>query len=162
MYLLDANVFIEATRLYYAPDLAPAFWQWLGHGKWQGTVASIAAVKSELTKGGDDGLARWVKQRPASFWVPPTDAVTGTLAQLARWANADDSQYRQEAVDEFLGNADYQLVAHAKAYEATVVTREQPAPEAKKSIKIPDACAAMGVPYVTPFDMYRQLGMRLT
>jgi len=26
MYLLDANAFIEASRLYYAFDIAPRFW----------------------------------------------------------------------------------------------------------------------------------------
>lgn len=30
MYLLDANAFMEASRLYYGFDLAPGFWEWLG------------------------------------------------------------------------------------------------------------------------------------
>jgi len=30
-YILDANVFIEATRRYYAFDLAPKFWDSLVH-----------------------------------------------------------------------------------------------------------------------------------
>ena len=30
MYLLDSNAFIEANRLYYAFDIAPGFWTWLG------------------------------------------------------------------------------------------------------------------------------------
>lgn len=29
MYLLDANVFIEAKNRYYGFDLAPGFWDWL-------------------------------------------------------------------------------------------------------------------------------------
>jgi len=29
MFLLDANAFMEANRLYYAFDLAPGFWTWL-------------------------------------------------------------------------------------------------------------------------------------
>ena len=30
MYLMDSNAFMEANRLYYAFDLAPGFWDWLG------------------------------------------------------------------------------------------------------------------------------------
>ena len=28
-YLLDANVFIQASRLHYGMDFCPAFWDWL-------------------------------------------------------------------------------------------------------------------------------------
>jgi hypothetical protein len=44
---------------------------------------------------------------------------------------------------------------------ATVVTREQPAPDSKKKIKIPHACNAFGVAWTGPFSTYRALGMRL-
>lgn len=83
------------------------------------------------------------------------------MARLAAWATDPARQYRQEAVDEFLDSADYQLIAHAMATGATLVTREQPAPESKKNIKIPDACNAMGVPWTDPSSLYRTLGMRL-
>ncbi len=29
MYLLDANVFIDAKNRYYGFDIVPAFWDWL-------------------------------------------------------------------------------------------------------------------------------------
>src|SRR5690625_186613 len=29
MYLFDANAFMEASRRYYANDIAPGFWTWL-------------------------------------------------------------------------------------------------------------------------------------
>ena len=29
LFLLDSNVFINAARLYYSPDIAPTFWGWL-------------------------------------------------------------------------------------------------------------------------------------
>ncbi|WP_285895996.1 DUF4411 family protein, partial [Trueperella bernardiae] len=41
-----------------------------------------------------------------------------------------------------------------------VVTSEQPAPNSKRKIKIPDACDAMNVSYFGPFDLYRKLGLR--
>ena len=63
-------------------------------------------------------------------------------AAVAAWAVDPARQYRQEAITKFLGSADYELIAHALAFGATVVTRERPAPDSKKKIKIPDACDA--------------------
>ena len=83
------------------------------------------------------------------------------MTELAAWATDSARQYRQEAIDEFLDGADYKLIAHAKAAGATLVTREQPAPDSRRSIKIPDVCRALGVAWSDPFSVYRTLGMRL-
>jgi Domain of unknown function (DUF4411) len=58
-YVLDANVFIEAARRYYAFDLAPRFWESLAHHAASGRVRSIDRVKQELERGKDE-LAQWV------------------------------------------------------------------------------------------------------
>jgi len=60
-----------------------------------------------------------------------------------------------------LSSTDYVLVAVAHADGHTVVTREQLAPDAKKRVKIPDACLAMNVTYVDPFLFYQRNGLRL-
>lgn len=160
MHLLDANAFMEANRLYYGFDIAPGFWTWLGDPSLVGQVASIDAVKDEITAGTGD-LADWARARPASFWLTDTDAVLLAMRELAAWAADPGRQYRQEAVEEFLDSADLKLIAHAMTSGATVVTREQPAPESKKKIKIPDAGNAFGVTWTDPFSLYRTLGMRL-
>lgn len=160
MFLLDANAFIEANRLYYAFDIAPGFWTWLGDSSLEGQVASVEAIKDELTAGTGD-LVDWARARPGDFWLPDTADVVAAMTQLSTWATDPARDYRQEAVEEFLDSADLKLIAHAMATEATVATREQPAPDAKKKIKIPDACVAFGVGWKDPFTMYRALGMRL-
>lgn len=132
MYLLDANAFMEASRLYYAFDIAPGFWEWLGSSSLTGQVGSIDVVKDEVTAGTGD-LVSWAASLPASFW----------------------------AVGEFMASADLKLIAHGMAIDATVVTREQPAPESKKKIKIPDVCNAFHVSWADPFSAYRTLGLRL-
>jgi len=49
VYVLDANVFIEAAQRYYAFDLAPGFWQaLLDHAK-DGRIQSIDRVSVELS-----------------------------------------------------------------------------------------------------------------
>lgn len=160
MYLLDANAFMEANRHYYAFDIAPGFWTWLGDSSLSGQIASIGAVKDEITAG-TGGLVDWAASRPATFWLTDSAAVVSAMAELSAWATDPARQYRQEAKDEFLDSADYKLIAHAMAIGGTVVTREQPAPESKKKIKIPDVCDAFSVAWTDPFNLYRTLGMRL-
>jgi len=58
MYPLDANAFMEANRLYYAFDIAPGFWSWLGDPSLAGEVASIDAVKVERAAGTGGGVGR--------------------------------------------------------------------------------------------------------
>lgn len=41
IYLLDANVFIEAAQGYYAFELAPGFWQALLYHAVNGRIQSI-------------------------------------------------------------------------------------------------------------------------
>lgn len=160
MFLLDANAFIEASRLYYPFDTAPGFWTWLADPVLQHDVGSIDAVKDEITAGTGE-LVAWARSAHATFWHADTDEVVAAMTQIAAWVTDPARGYRQEAINEFLASADYKLIAHALAAGATVVTRERPAPESKKRVKIPDVCDAFGVAWTDPFDAYRSLGMRL-
>lgn len=44
MYVVDANVLIEAKNRYYAFDLAPGFWEWLSRARAAGDVFSVEPV----------------------------------------------------------------------------------------------------------------------
>lgn len=156
MYLLDANVFIEAKNRYYAFDLAPGFWQWLDADSAAGEIGSIDEVGAELKRGNDD-LAQWAKARPQVFRT--LDAATSAkLTELSTWANS--GQFTPAAVSEFLGIADYFLVAYAAAHGHTVVTHELFQANAKNRVLIPNACQALGVDYCTTFTMLRGRGVQ--
>ena len=73
-----------------------------------------------------------------------------------------DRLYSAAAREEFLGIADYLLVAQAHALGAEVVTFELPAPNSRRRILIPDACNAIRVSYREPFGIYRRLGLRFS
>jgi hypothetical protein len=160
MYLLDSNAFMEANRLYYAFDIAPGFWTWLANPDLANQLSSIEAVKDEITAGTGD-LVLWARAQPATFWLPDSTAVVAAMTEIAASVTDPARQYRQEAVDEFLDSADYRLIAQARATGSTVVTREQPAPDSQKKVKIPDVCNAFDVAWTDPFSAYRALGMRL-
>jgi predicted nucleic acid-binding protein len=151
MYLLDANVFIQAKNLHYAFDLCPGFWDWIDHANGDGTVYSITKVLDEL-RAGDDPLSDWAQSRRSNLFLAPDDPVIPSLRAVSRWAN--DGRYDQTGVSTFLQAADYYLVAHAHAHDMVVVTHEIPSDSSRK-VKIPDACIGMGVDFMTPYAMLR-------
>lgn len=147
----DPNVFIEAKIRHYGFDFCPAFWDWIDHAHRSGTVFSIDKVAGELDAV-DDDLATWASQRPDAFFLEADAAVVPSLQATSTWANG--AGYEPAAVATFLQDADYYLVAHAHAHRHVVVTHEVVAHSTKK-IKIPNACLALGVRYLTPFEMLR-------
>jgi hypothetical protein len=152
-YLLDADVFIQAKNAHYGFDIVPAFWNWLDQAHATGTVYTVEKVAEEVMAGGDD-LATWMKNRPKSFKVAPTNNDQPSLTQLAAWAT-NHATYSQGAVARFLAVGDYYLVAQAHSLGYAVVTHETPAPSSKNQIKVPDACNAFGVPWFSPFQMLK-------
>ena len=152
VYLLDANVFIQAKNLHYGFDFCPAFWDWLIDRNQDGLVASVEKVGDEL-RAGDDDLAEWVEERGVDFFSRPDDTVIPALRTVSDWARG--AGYEPVAVDTFLEIADYWLVAHALAHGCAVVTHEVPADTIRK-IKIPNACVGLGLRCVNPYEMLRR------
>jgi Domain of unknown function (DUF4411) len=54
------------------------------------------------------------------------------------------------------------LVAQALTLGFTVVTHETPDPTSRKRVKIPDACNAFGVPWMSPFKMLSAENVRFS
>lgn len=85
MYLLDANAFMEASWLYYAFDLAPGFWTWLENPLLGEQVASVEAIKVEITAGNGD-LVDWANALRSDFWWQDNADTVDAMMRLARWA----------------------------------------------------------------------------
>jgi len=158
MYLVDANVLIEAKNRYYAFDIAPGFWMWLDRAHAQGTVFSIERVGEELRRG-DDELAEWANKH-RKFFYPIDQQTTSFFTPLSSWAQSQN--FTQAALNGFSANdADYLLVAFAAAHTCTVVTHESAGSGSRKRVKIPDACEALDVAWVNTFEMLRRTGAHL-
>lgn len=158
MHLVDANILIDAKNRYYAFDIAPGFWAWLDRVHRAGHVISIDAVRDELLAG-EDELAEWARER-RDFFLPVDRLTVQNFAPLSTWA--DGRGYTPAALREFSSDqADFLLIAHAAGHGDTVVTNEQPSPQARRRVKIPDACAAMGVETVDIFTVLRETGATL-
>lgn len=157
MYLLDTNVFIQAKNLHYGFDFCPGFWTWIDRANTAGKVFSISKVFDEL-RAGEDELAEWAQHRRERLFLAADEPVIDSLRGLSRWAN--DGRYEQTGVATFLQAADYYLVAHAHAHSMTVVTHERPS-DSTRRIKIPDACVAMGVEFMSTSTLLRTERVRL-
>lgn len=154
-FLVDTNIFVDAHRRYYAFAIVPSFWEFLDHQFSSGALVSIKQVLEEL-KAGNDALADWAKDRPHFFHDIGDAQTLQKMAEIADWVTRQE--YTQAALDEFLSVADFYLVAFAVAHGYTVLTHEQPNPEAKKRVLIPNVCDAFGVRYTDTFQMMRTLG----
>lgn len=161
MYLLDANVIIQAKNTDFAFDICPDFWKWLIERHAAGTVFSVDAVRAELLRG-HDHLADWIRTSPRTFFLSPESETTPYLAMLSAWANDPAQGFRSNAVSDFLRSADYFLIAQAKQHGFTVVTHERPDPNSRKRIVIPEACHYLGVDFAPPFEFMRREGLRLS
>ncbi len=157
MYLVDADVFIEARRGDYAFDLCPGFWDWLDLAHARGQVFSIEAVRQDLLAGADL-LADWAAVRTSMFLAATPDWIAH-LATVAAWTQAS-AQYVPAAKAEFLAVTDSMLVAAGMATGFTVVTNETREPRRTSRIKIPDACDSQGVRSIGPRQMLRGQGAR--
>ncbi len=148
-YLLDADVFIRAKRQHYGFDFCPAFWDWIIAASDNDKLFSVEMVRTELVAGSDD-LSEWVRDRADGFFLGSNEHDIPSLRHVSEWAY--NQNYNTSAIDNFFEAADYFLVVKALAGKHTIVTHEVSSKSYKK-IKIPDACIALGINYMTPFEM---------
>jgi hypothetical protein len=161
-FILDSDVFIAAKNSYYAFAICPGFWDSLIHHHGAGKVHSIDRVKGELLAGRKtEDLVLWVKEQlPAGFFLGTDDAgVIAAYGQVMLWVQRS-TQYFDQAKAKFATEADGWLVAHAMVHGATVITCEQPRPESRNRVLLPDVCDRFGVAYKDTFEMLHELSIR--
>jgi hypothetical protein len=160
-YLLDANVFIEAKRRYYAFDLCPGFWDSLFVHYTNSRIKSIDRVKTIEFQRGNDDLKEWASQRiPGDFFAASEEPnIVTQYAEVIAWVQ-NQQRFFPFAKTEFANSIDGWLIAYAKVNNMVLVTHEERAPQSKAKVKIPDVCDAIGVLCVDTFDMLRALGTR--
>ena len=156
IYLLDANVLIDANRDYYAKERVPEFWNWLVHMGTTGAVKIPVEVYEEIKDGNDD-LATWAKD----------DAVAQALllneeADPATVATITEDGYAPDLADdeiEKIGRDPF-LISYAMidVEDRTVVTTEISKPKRQRANRhIPDVCGTFGIRCRNTFEFVREL-----
>jgi hypothetical protein len=159
-YLLDSNIFIQAHRMHYPFDVFPSYWNKLLTLSNNNAISSIDKVKKELCEvSTPDQLSVWcINDMDSSFFIDTQECID-KYAEIAIWTHSQ-SQFTQNAKDEFLSTdlADPWLIAYALKNDCIIVTHEISQPLARKKIKIPEPCNHFGVKFITPIEMFRELG----
>ncbi len=159
VFVLDANVFINANNTYYARDICNKFWLHLTSYNKQGTVCSIDRIYDELD-GRQDDLNKWATENKAMFVSTHDLHIEQNYGKIVTWVGS--KQYLAAAAkDEFYRIADGWLAAYALTTGYTLVTHEKPEPKSRKHIKLPDVCKEFNISYTDTFTMMRKIGMRL-
>jgi len=157
--VLDANVFIEAARRYYAFDIAPKFWKSLVLFLNKGEIISIDRIKSELELGNDD-LIEWAKKDFANGFASSDDTeVIECYRKIMEWVSKQN-QFFDTAIRDFAKIADGWLIAYAMSNDCIVVTHELLDLNSKRKIPIPNICKAFNIQYIDTFEMLRRLRVR--
>ncbi|MDD5761180.1 MAG: DUF4411 family protein [bacterium] len=159
LFLLDANVLIEANRKYYSLDRVPEFWEWLIHVAAAGQVKMPIETFEEIAEGKDD-LAIWASREDVREAIVLAEEVNPSLVahvlDLGYAADLTDDEVEKVGRDPF-------LIAHAlvNPRDRCVVTTEASKPSRQRANRhVPDVCSQLGVGCVNTFDLVRTLDFR--
>lgn len=164
IYLVDANVVMNAANTYFRHSWVPEFWTWLRHHGDAGNIKMPLEIYQEIKDGSTsnekDELFAWANEKGNKQSILLADTVDANLvtAVMANGYSLSLNEVQLQAIGQ-----DPFLVAHALKDRANrcVVTNEVSAPlAAVQNRKIPDACNSVGVTYCTPFQMMEKLDFK--
>ena len=161
LYLLDANVLIDANRDYYPIDRVPQFWDWLVEMGERGRVKVPQEIYDEIVfprPNGPDALVDWLTNHRGPLLLGEQAAVD-LVAHVTEQGYADDL-----ADDEIekIGRDPF-LIAYALAdvQRRRVVTNERSRSNRTRANRhIPDVCRDLGVISCHTFTLIRDLDFR--
>ncbi len=154
IYLLDADVLIDANRYYYPIGRVPEFWDWLVDLGKKGLVKipieiyeeiKAGKVKEDEEKGKIDHLPKWAREQST------VDALLfGESVDESLMARILDEGYATDLTDEEvikIGRDPF-LIAYAlkNPTERCIVTTELSKPTATRGNRhLPDVCNGFGI-----------------
>ena len=143
LYLLDANILIDAHHKSYPIDRVPEFWAWLVSCAEQQQVKVPPEIYEEIRPGQkEDPLDRWLKDNKTTLCLG--EAVDGILVK-----NVMD-RYASDLTDEEIIKCgrDPFLIAYAlhDSQDRIIVTNEVSKPAKRRANRhIPDVCKDLGI-----------------
>lgn len=161
-YIIDASVFIQAKNSYYSFDFCPGFWHLLTDLHEANKILSIDKIKGELLEQNDE-LSEWASDTldPEFFKKTESQSVLLKYREIMKYVYSQ-KQYTDAAKADFARGADGWLIAYACIFKCFLVTHEQLAPDAKKTVPIPNIAHIFNVECKDVFDMLRETGVKMT
>lgn len=158
IYLLDANILINANNKYYALDMVPEFWEWVLYTANAGRIKMPLETFEEVRGGKKDPLSEWMgRTEVEEALILGEQFQSGILNDVISTGYAPDltdTEIEQIACDPFL--VAYGLL---DPQNRIVVSDEFRAPSKRRANrKVPDVCSVVGVRCCNTFTMIRELG----
>lgn len=152
-YLIDTNVFVEAIDRFQCVG----FLEWVEAAHKLERAGSVHAVYTEI-KRVNEVLYEWKIKNSDIFLESTSRKVSSAIRKVVDWAErAGRTEYTRSSVKEFNDKADHILVGHAHGIGSIVVTQESKyEKEGRKVLKIPNACEALGVKWMTAEEMLEE------
>lgn len=158
LYLLDANVLIDANRDYYPIGRIPEFWEWLVEMGSENQVKVPIEVYEEVKDGKDD-LAKWAKERIVSEALlldEEADSVIISRVLSQGYApGLTDDEVEKLGRDPFL--IGYALLQSDRCIVTTEVSKPK---RLRANRHVPDVCKDLGVKCCNTFEFVRVLDFR--
>ena len=161
LYLLDANVLIDAHRDYYPIERVPEFWEWLSEMGELGRIKAPQEIYEEVVlpkPSRPDRLLKWLEEHRDAL-------VLSEQAEVAVVSNVTAAGYADDLTDEEIERVgrDPFLIAYALAevQNRCVVTTERSKPTRVRANRhIPDVCNDLSVRWCDTFALIRELDFR--
>ena len=161
LYLLDANVLIDADRDYYPIDRVPEFWDWLLNQAAQGRALMPVETYEEvvLPRSTNPGLLEnWlIDNRNEMVLDEAVDpALVVKVTELGYAVDLSDEDIEKIGRDPF-------LIAYALADSSNrvVVTTEHSRPSRTRANRhVPDVCQDFGIRSINTFEFNQELDFR--
>lgn len=161
LYLLDANVLIDANRDYYSIKRVPEFWEWLIEAGKNNVVKIPIEVYEEIKEGNeDDELAVWAKNGfVADALLLPEECQVSIVSRVV------DEGYAPDLTDdevEKIGRDPF-LIAYAlvEPLGRCIVTTEVSKPKKiRANRKLPDVCDQFNILHCNTYEFIRSLDFR--
>ena len=161
LYILDANVLIDANRDYYPIERVPEFWDWLAEMGEQGRVKVPVEVYEEVvlpSSSRPDQLIEWLRLHRDVLVLQET-VREDLVARVTEEGYADDLT---DVELEKIGRDPF-LIAYAlvNVSDRCIVTTEHSRPSRSRANRhLPDVSQHFNVPCISTFDMIRSLDFR--
>ncbi len=158
LYILDANMLIDAKRAYYQFDRVPEFWDWLAHMGTEGRVKVPKEVYDKITDAEGDDLTNWLRANKDAMLL--SENVEPELIALVH-EHGYGGNLTEDDIEKL--NEDPFLIAYALSdiNNRCVVTTEISRPSRQGANRhIPDVCKDLGARCYDTFEFIRELDFR--
>ncbi len=158
LYLLDANVLIDANRDYYPLGRVPEFWEWLVDRATKQRVKMPVEMYEEVLAGKKDDLTGWLKRKRDVLLLEENvdESLFAQVIEQGYASDLSDEEVERVGRDPFL--IAYALIDPA---QRTVVTTEHSKPSKKRANRhIPDVCRHLAVTCCNTYQFIEALDFK--